>query len=157
MPLLEGLHAIGTSRDKSRNREFFFEQYVILLLLYFYNPVLTSMRGLQQASEIGKVQELLGVKRVSLGSMSESVSVFDPAMLREIIQELAQTIISKGGSQIDKQQEKALAGLTAIDGTLLRALPAMTWAMWNDENHRAAKMHLQFDILKGVPIDATIT
>lgn len=157
LPLLERLHDIGTARDKSNNREFFFEQYVILLLLYFYNPVITSLRGLQQASEIDKVQKLLGVKRVSLGSMSESVSVFDPEMLREIVQELAQTVITKGGSQANKQQEKALAGLTAIDGTLLRALPAMTWAMWNDPQHRAAKMHLQFDILKGIPSDATIT
>lgn len=157
MPLLESLHEIGTTRDKSNNRTLFFDQYVILLLLYFYNPVINSLRGLQQASEIAKVQKLLGVNRVSLGSMSESVSIFDAALLREVVQELAQTIITKGGLQIDKQQSEALAGLTAIDGTLLRALPAMIWARWNDEKHRAAKMHLQFDILKGIPDDATIT
>ena len=31
----------------------------------------------------------------------------------------------------------------------MAALPKMLWALWLDEDHRAAKMHLEFDILKG--------
>ncbi len=30
----------------------------------------------------------------------------------------------------------------------------MLWALWLDEDHRAAKVHLEFDILKGIPIQA---
>ncbi len=33
----------------------------------------------------------------------------------------------------------------------------MAWALWVDDQHRAAKLHLQFDVLKGVPSAATIT
>jgi IS4 transposase len=33
----------------------------------------------------------------------------------------------------------------------------MAWALWVDDEHRAAKLHLQFDVLKGVPMAATIT
>ncbi len=33
----------------------------------------------------------------------------------------------------------------------------MLWALWMDPQHRAAKLHLHFDVLKGVPCDATIT
>jgi len=51
----------------------------------------------------------------------------------------------------------ALAGLTAADGTFIAALPRMLWALWRDDQHHAAKMHLQFDVLKGIPIEATIT
>jgi hypothetical protein len=50
-----------------------------------------------------------------------------------------------------------LRGLTAVDGTLLRALPKMAWALWQDPQHRAAKLHLHFEVLKGVPCDATVT
>src|SRR5215211_1386624 len=67
-PLLAGLHADGTEADKAGNRQLFFDQYVALLLLYFFNPILTSLRGLQQASELDKVQKALGCPRASLGS-----------------------------------------------------------------------------------------
>ena len=33
----------------------------------------------------------------------------------------------------------------------------MLWALWLDEDHRAAKVHLEFDILKGIPIQAQVT
>ena len=33
----------------------------------------------------------------------------------------------------------------------------MVWALWNDDQHRAAKMHVHFDVLRGVPVDATVT
>jgi Transposase DDE domain len=36
-------------------------------------------------------------------------------------------------------------------------LPKMAWALWVDPQHRAAKMHIHFDVLKGVPVEATVT
>jgi hypothetical protein len=47
--------------------------------------------------------------------------------------------------------------LTAVDGSVLRALPQMAWALWMDDQHRAAKLHLHFEVLNGVPVDATLT
>jgi hypothetical protein len=55
------------------------------------------------------------------------------------------------------EQLKALQGLTAVDGSLLPALPKMVWALWVDEQHRAAKMHVAFEVLRGVPVRATVT
>ena len=46
--------------------------------------------------------------------------------------------------------------LVAVEGTLLKALPKMLWALWLDEDHRAAKVRLEFDILKGIPIQAQV-
>ena len=54
-PLLDSLHEVGTQRDKAQNRQLHFDQYGALLLLYFFNPVLTSLRGIQQASHLEKV------------------------------------------------------------------------------------------------------
>jgi hypothetical protein len=51
----------------------------------------------------------------------------------------------------------ALRGLTAVDGTVLNALPQMAWALWQDDAHRAVKIHLHFEVLKGVPVDARVT
>ena len=152
-PVLERLQTIGTESDRAGNRQLFYDQYVSLLLLYFFNPVLSSLRGLQQASTLDKVQKLLGVGRSSLGSLSEATDAFAADHLRQIVQELAaQALPLEHG-----RDAEALAGLTAVDGTVLKALPRMAWALWMDPKHRAAKMHLQFEVFKGVPADATIT
>lgn len=47
-------------------------------------------------------------------------------------------------------------GLTAVDGTLLPALPKMARTLWVDDQHHAAKLHLHFNVFKGVPDYATL-
>src|SRR5688572_24267095 len=81
-PLLARLHEVGCERDKAGNRELHFDQYCLLILLYLFNPVVTSLRGIQQASELEKVQKKLGCARASLGSLSEAASVFDAQRLK---------------------------------------------------------------------------
>jgi hypothetical protein len=152
-PLLDRLHHVGTVRDKAGNRDLFYDQYTLLILLFFFNPIITSVRGLQQASSLAKVQKLLGVSRVSLGAFSEAAGVFDAEPLRKIVQELAARAVPLQRGR----EAEALRGLNAVDGSLLPALPRMVWALWEDDTHHAAKLHLQFDVLKGVPADATIT
>src|SRR6266852_427406 len=152
-PLLERLHAVGTERDQAGNRQLFFDQYAALLLLYFFNPILTSLRGVQQASTLDKVCRLLGCSRTSLGSLSEAALVFDAAARQEIMAELAGRIPH---GALPKEQQ-ALKDLTAVDGSLLPALPRMAWALWLDDDHRAAKMHLAFEVLRGIPVGVTVT
>src|SRR5262245_63869410 len=89
MPLLERLHEVGTRRDRAGNRRLFFDQYCAYLLLFLFNPIVTSLRGIQQASELKKVQKKLGCPRASLGSLSEATQVFDPEPVKEIARELA--------------------------------------------------------------------
>ena len=54
-------------------------------------------------------------------------------------------------------EAEALKTLTAVDGSLLPALPKMAWALWNYDDKKAARLHLHFEVLKSVPIDAKIT
>jgi hypothetical protein len=152
-PLLDRLRKEATQRDKAKNRELFFDQYASLLLLYFFNPIITGLRSIHQASALDKVQKLLGCKRSSTGSLSEASRVFDAQALHPLVAELANQAIPIA---IGKEAE-ALRGLTAVDGSLLPALPKMVWALWVDDQHRAAKMHVHFDVLKGVPVEATVT
>jgi hypothetical protein len=151
-PLLERLQSDAAARDKAGNRRLFFDQYAGLLLLTFFSPIVTSLRALQQASGLAKVQKLLGCQRAALGSLSEAGRVFDPALLRQLIGDLAQQALPLAQGR----EAEALRGLTAVDGTVLAALPKMAWALWRTDE-RALKMHLQFDVLKGVPTDATVT
>jgi hypothetical protein len=49
-PLLERLRDVGCERDRAGNRELHYDQYCLLVLLYLFNPIVTSLRGIQQAS-----------------------------------------------------------------------------------------------------------
>jgi hypothetical protein len=152
--LLERLHDDATPRDRAGHRRLFYDHYACLLLLFFFNPIVKSLRGLQQASTLDKVQRLLGCPRVSRGSLSEASRVFDPALLHALIGDLAAQNLPL---VVHGKEAEALRGLTAVDGSLLPALPKMAWALWLDPQHHAAKMHVHFDVLRGVPVEATVT
>lgn len=152
-PLLQPLHDVGTARDHAGNRRLFFDHYASLILLAFFNPLLTSLRAIQQASCLDKVQHKLGTPRTSLGVLSEAARLFDPEPLQAIVGELAQQALPLSTGK----DAELLRGLTAVDGSLLPALPKMAWALWVDDQHRAAKLHLHFDVFKGVPLHATVT
>jgi Transposase DDE domain len=150
LDLLAPLHA----HCADPKRQFHFDQYCAWLLLYFFTPILDSMRGLQQASGLESIQRKLGLSRFSLGSFSEAGTVFDPQLLVPIMEQI--------GARLDDIEPdgrlRALARRpTAVDGTLLHALPKMVWALWLDEANHAAKLHLQFDLLRGVPQQATLS
>jgi len=61
LPLLDQLHNIGCQRDRAGNRSLHYDQYCLLVLLFFFNPVVRSLRALQQASTLKTVQRKLGV------------------------------------------------------------------------------------------------
>src|SRR5438552_1261994 len=87
--LLARLRPVGTERDRAGNRELFFDQYATLMVLYYFNPTVTTLRGIQQFTTLDKVQRLCGVKPTALGSLSEAARVFAPEALEPIIAELA--------------------------------------------------------------------
>jgi len=66
LPLLSQLHGVATERDRAGNRKLHFDQYAALFLLAMFNPIITSLRALQQASGLKKVQRKLGCARASL-------------------------------------------------------------------------------------------
>jgi len=157
-PLLERLHEVGCQRDKAGNRELHFDQYCLLILLYLFNPIVTSLRGLQQATELAKVQKRLGCPRAALGSLSESVAVFDPQRLREIVVELGAELKPLGR----EARLKDLPGaLTVVDGTLLAALPRLMQASHLKRTTGSGlvkwRLHTHFEVERGVPTRIDVT
>jgi Transposase DDE domain len=150
--LLSGLHHAGCDRDKSANRELHFDDYVLLILLYLFNPMIDSMRSLQKVSELPEVQSRLGIRRFSLGSFSESCRVFDPAMLQEVVDQLAKDLLPVQRAALLKD----LPGrLTLVDSTVIRTLCTVAEAIFlplGDGRHSHAwRLHLQLDVDHHVP------
>jgi hypothetical protein len=157
-PLLARLHEVGCERDKAGNRTLHFDQYTMLLLLFLFNPVVRSLRAIQQASELRKVQRKLGCKRASLGSLSEATDVFQPERLKEIIAELGEQLkpIARDPRLKDVRQ-----ALTLVDGTLLKGLPVLVQAALVDPRtaklEAKVRLHTQFELEYGVPIRIDVT
>jgi len=158
LPLLKRLRDVGCERDKAANRELHFDQYCFLVLLYLFNPICSSLRAVQQASELDKVQKRLGVKRAALGSLSEAASVFDPEPLREIIAELNERA---GPLKSDPRLNVVPQVVTAFDGTLVSALPRMAAASLLKQQTGSGlvkwRLHTHFEVLRSIPwrIDVT--
>ncbi len=157
-PLLARLHNDGCGRDRAGNRTLHYDQYGMLMLLYLFNPIVTSLRGIQQASELKNVQKKLGCPRVSLGSLSEATQVFEPERLKEIIAELGEQLqpLAQDARLADIQST-----ITLVDGTLVAALPKIMEASWRKANTGSGmvqwRLHTHFEVLKGVPTRIDVT
>lgn len=157
-PLLVRLHEVGCARDTADNRTLHYDQYGMLVLLFLFNPVVTSLRALQQASELKNVQKKLGCPRTSLGSLSESVSIFDPELLQAIIAELGEQLEPLGR---DPRLRDVRATVTLVDATLLAALPRMAEASMlktkTDSARIKWRLHTQFEVDRYVPARIDVT
>ena len=159
LPLLASLHEVGCARDGAGNRALHFDQYVTLVLLYLFNPLIDSLRTLQRAAAVEKLAEQLGVGRFSLGSFSESVRVFDPEKLRAVIAQLAGQLRPLAA---DPRLKQHLAhALTIADGTVLDAIAKVADAFWlrfkDDSPKHAWKLHVQFEVDTLTPSQVELT
>jgi Transposase DDE domain len=157
-PLLERLHEVGCQRDAAAKRILHFDQYCLLILLFLFSPLIKSLRSLQQASELKNAQRKLGCPRTSLGSLSESVSVFDPQRLQEIIAELGAQLEPLGR---DPRLKDMGHTVTLVDATLLSALPRMAEASFLKSHAGSGlvkwRLHTHFEVDRHVPARIDVT
>jgi hypothetical protein len=159
MPLLERLHDVGAKRDRAGNRQLFFDHYCAYILLFLFNPIVTSLRGIQQASELKKVQKKLGCPRASLGSLSEAIEVFDPEPVKQIAGELAKQLEPL---QNDRRFPDVKHLVTAVDGSVVKTLSRIVEAAYlrsptDGQSKSAWRLHTQFEVERGLPVRIDVT
>jgi len=159
LPILDRLADHQTQRDKAGNRTLHYDQYICLLLMYLFNPIVVSLRSLQQASTLKQVQRKLGCARASLGSLSEAARLFDADLLLPVIEQLqAKLPVLKSNTPLCNLRDV----ITVVDSSFLAALPKLTeWMlgpMGDDVPiRRRHKLHLHFEVLKAAPVKGAIT
>jgi hypothetical protein len=155
LPLLDELHEVGCR--KAGNRKLHYDQYCLLVLLSLFNPVVRSLRALQQASKLRNVQKKLGCSRTSLGSLSEATDVFDPQRLEGIIGQLVAHVPQH--RRVGREQVPQV--LTAVDGSVIKTLASLAEAAYlRDKNgaaHSGWRFHTHFEIDRGVPVRMDVT
>jgi hypothetical protein len=152
LPMLDRLRDCGTRRDRAGNRQFFFDDYCKSVLLFLFNPMIDSLRMLMQAAELPRVCTRLGIKRFSLGSFSESVRVFEPELLEQVIGEL---VADATKLQVTPELARLKHLLTIVDGTLLATLPKLASTLCHTRKdgkpHHAWRLHMHLPIDLPVP------
>jgi hypothetical protein len=146
LPRLKAKAASATERDERRT--LFAEDYFCSYLFAMLNPVVTSLRALCHVSHCRKMRQVCATP-LSRASFSAGQHVFAPEILEEVVRELARENQGRGqGGDIRVRQ--ALAALTAVDGTVLRAVPRMAWAPAGGPG-TAIKLHLHFNVFDQIP------
>ncbi len=163
LPLFKRLHDDGCQRDKAGNRELHYDQYCLMVLLYLFNPICSSLRAVQQASELKNVQKKLGCGRAALGSLSEAATVFDPERLIGIIGELSDRLPrSLHDARSRDEKLNGLAGtLTLVDATLVTAMPRIMQASVRSRRGESGtvkwRLHTHFEVDRHVPSRIDVT
>ena len=145
-----------TSTESDPRRELTLPRYFTLFLFGLFNPMIKSMRGLCEASHFESVQKQLKCLPVSLGSFSAAQRLFDPELLKGVFEELSAGF-KKNTNQQDPRLKDLQTTLHAVDGTLLKALPRMAWALYQDENNTAVKLHCKFELKNLKPAQIKLT
>jgi hypothetical protein len=158
LPLLRPLHDVGTERDRAGNRQLHLDEYCVLMLLSLFNPILRSVRALQQASQLKTVQKKLGCPRTSLGSFSEAVQVFDPQRLEAIVSELMDEL-PPPERQVSQGHFRQV--LTAVDGSVVKTLASLSQAAYladkNGKAHSGWRFHTHLEVDRQLPIRIDVT
>lgn len=140
--------------EKDPRRKLAADPYFSLHLFRLLNPVLNSMRSLCAASRFEKMRAFCPAP-VSPASFSDGQHLFRASVLEQMVRELAQQAMG----QIrfgDARVRAAVKTLTAVDGTVMRALNRMSWAPAAGRGS-AIRLHLHFSVFDQCPADWTIT
>lgn len=143
-----------TPSEEDPRRKLTAEGYFSLHMFRLFNPILNSMRSLCAASRFAKMREVCP-EPVSLGSFSAGQHLFSPNVLEQIVRDLAQEAMGRlqfGEARV----REAVRVLTAVDGTVMRAVNRMTWAPAAGHGS-AIRLHLHFSVFDQCPTDWTIT
>lgn len=134
-------------------------EYLSLFLFGILNPVLTSMRGLCQASRLERVQQEVSQRPVSLGSFSEAQHLCDPQRLKTIFRSLRQEVARQPRLAEPGADPKWLRMMAVVDSTLWHVLPRTHWALWRHQGvkQNAVRLHVKYQVWESLPSAVSVT
>jgi Transposase DDE domain len=154
-PLVQERELPRSFSDSRRKLEL--AQYLSLFLFGLFNPCVRTLRGLCEISHLQRVEEEVCGRHVSLGSFSAMQHLREPGLLEAVFGQLSQEEPKGPGSALERWQ------WLAQDGSLFRALPRMSWALYGGGHqsrdgraNRAVKLHLSLNLVDDKPQQAAI-
>lgn len=136
------------------NRTLTFDHAVVAHLLAFFNPAMKSLRKIEDILDIPAVRKRLQLPRVPKSTLADAQRLFDPKLILPLIESLKRRVaVHPHDARLDVLTQKLLA----VDGTFFTVAPRIAWAVYNSTQTGSVRAHVHFNILQGVPDQATLT
>lgn len=140
------------------NRILFYDDVVTILLLGFFNSDIRSLRKLELFSQVPGVRQSLNVERVSRSALSEGLKLFDPKLLRPLIEQIHRELPK--GAAVDPEIQELYERLIAFDGSYFRVPAQVLWAIQEKgpdrKKGRQVRLNLQYCVSTGNPEEMSI-
>ena len=158
-PIQHGLARLHERYDHF-NRSLHYDEYLTLLLLAYYNPAITSLRGMVKFSDTPLAQRNLGLQHTSLGSLSEASRIFDQDLARNLFLDLVKDVSALDAPRRPAGLPDAL-NVLAADASLWKLLPRMCRELYAGPLTRAPKGHFKghflFSVFDSAPVGVEFT
>lgn len=143
------------------NRKLHYDDLFAAYLLAFYNPVLRSLRTIEDFSTAPQMRDHLSIERLCRSTLSNASSVFDPKLLVPLIAELRARLPQL--PKTDNKLEQLLRQAVLVDGSFFRTVSNVAWAIRRrtrgsaDKHEHFVRLDLQLCCATGVPAEVDIS
>lgn len=137
------------------NRVLFFDDVLVAYLLAFFNPVVRSLRSIEDMSQLPGINRFLGVDAVCRSTLSDANQLFDPELLRPLLDDLRAKLPNLHQMEGGAELQQILDQLKLVDGSHFNVAADVQWAMQGANQHsagrRSVRLNCQFCLRTGVP------
>lgn len=141
------------------NRRLYFDDLFIALLLAFYNPVVRSLRGVEDASQMPKINQHLDLDAIRRSTASDALAVFDPQLLMPLIADLRRRVSPRQMDATDDTLRGLLNRLLAFDGSYFRTACDVGMALRERHGSRLrgrVRLNLHLSVRDGLPSGVSV-
>lgn len=156
------LRVLLRHRDKLRraydhgNRVLHYDTILTAYLLAFFNPILRSLRMLEDFSKVPGAQQYLDVDQLARSTLSDANQLFDPTLLDPLIHSLQSHIPAL--ARVDSKLGQVLKQLRLVDGSYFSVAADVQWALRRRKrgkgtgcDDRSVRLDLQLCCATGTP------
>jgi transposase len=152
-PLQRALDAMHAARAHGNTR--LFDDHVLVLhLLAFFNPVVRSLRMMEDLSQTPAAERVMGgAGRVPKSTLSDAHGRVDPAALLPVLRELMASL--PAGSALGADLAGIRQQILACDSTYFQTVADLAWAISNRKSNgkpgARVGLYVQVDVRGGTP------
>jgi len=154
-----GSRIAPNQREKHGLRDLDRRTYFGLFLFGLFNPVVTSMRALCAASDLGRVSTTLERKGpVAISGFSDAQHVFAPEILEPVLRTLLVESLSRQNGPFKTGRVNAET-IRIFDSTVWKVVTRMKWAEWRHQHceQKAVRLHAKLRLTDEQPDDFRVT
>jgi Transposase DDE domain len=159
MPLLKDHLARLRHAYDHPNRDLHYDTVLVALLLAFFDPVVRSLRIIEDASTDEVWTSHLPLGRVCKSTLAEALRSMSPAHLLPLIRQLQGRL--PGLERVDHDLAFLMKRIIAADGSVFTVPADVAWAIGltrrNGKSGKQIRLNMQLDVLQFMPEDLSVS